>query len=83
MERVDYGGSCEVTVINSGTVHGPWWVDVDFRNGRKVVVRLAVPEMTGKELAQAGPILLRLDDGRQFRAAVSIVLSSEALLTIL
>jgi hypothetical protein len=82
--RISYGGECTVANAATGATMGRFWIDIEFRRGRRAVAVavVTVPEITGVALRDAGVLILYLDDGRQLRGAVSTVLSSETMLAL-
>lgn len=84
LSRTSYGGECTVIDAGTGEVFGRVWIDVEFRRGRReiAIAALDVPESTGALLRDLGDLLLHLDDGRQLRGKVAIILSAETIVTL-
>ena len=84
MAYIDYGGECDVIVQATGERSGRFWIDIEFSKVGlpQSLAALAVPCQVGAELKRAGPLVVRLDDGRRLYGVVTLVTAGQTLMGI-
>jgi hypothetical protein len=84
VSRTSFGGECTISSVTTGEMLGRFWIDVEFRRGRRqiTVAILSTPDIAGTRLRDAGALLVHLDDGRQLRGRVSTILKRETIVAL-